>query len=100
MYILHLLHQQQACWTPKYVKSKEAQRRQNDPLAQHQGQPDSPSEALHRTNIASGAALLVPTLSPEEQVRLVFMLSVSFYFKISIGSCSRKLYTLHVSSFF
>jgi hypothetical protein len=61
----------QACWTPKYVKAKEAARQQGDPSAAPSVVPPSPSAAGAKP-LLSGAALLQAQLTPEELVQQSF----------------------------
>lgn len=56
----------QACWTPKYVKAKQAQRKQAEPVPESTVFFPEPSTTL------SGPALLQSALSQEEQVELSF----------------------------
>lgn len=61
------LHFLQACWTPKYIKSKEAQRKQVEPAPESSVFFPDP-----KTTTLSGPALLQPALSQEEQVEVAF----------------------------
>jgi hypothetical protein len=62
----------QACWTPKYVKAKEAARQQGDPSAAPSVVPPSPSAAGGKPLLSGAALLQAQQLTPEELVQQSF----------------------------